>query len=124
MADDNDRIDMVEQHLRELLVERDLRYQQRFDAQTTAINAAMAAVEKANDKSEISAEKRFELLNELRQGVATKQQFEALEKQVFILSKRVDTREGRGAGLNASWVYILAAVGAAGTIISAIVLLV
>jgi len=60
-----------------LIEERDLRYQQRFDAQEQAlqaaliaaekaVTAALAAAEKAVNKAETAAEKRFESVNEFR----------------------------------------------------------
>lgn len=76
------------EHIRELLnevesrhtahsSETDLRYQQRFDAQTKAvdaallaadkaINAALAAIDRAVAKAEGAADKRFEGVNEFR----------------------------------------------------------
>jgi hypothetical protein len=101
----------LQDHLQALLAEKDLRDQQRYDAQTKAVETAMAAqqtamraaldaadratdramaaAEKAVTKAELAADKRFELLNELRIGVATREQFEALEKVVGVLSDEV-----------------------------------
>lgn len=93
----------VLEHVTALLTEMNLRYQQRFDAQTTAINAALLAAEKAVTKAEIAADKRFELLNELRVGVATTEQVEALEKRLNELAARLDRIEGRSGGLTAGW---------------------
>lgn len=104
------------QHLAVLADERDLRYQQRFDAQTTAINAAMAAAEKAVTKAEVAAERRFELLNELRQGVATRQEVEALEKLILALQTEVSERRGKGLGLKDGWGYIVGAIGIIGVL--------
>lgn len=84
-------------------------YDQRFGDTATAVQAALAAAEKAVAKAEIAAEKRFELLNELRAGVATTEQLEALEKVVNEIKTRLDTRDGRGNGLNAGWIYLLGA---------------
>ena len=65
-------------HFQEILgAERDLRYQQRWEAQNKAveaamiasekaINAALLAAEKAVSKAEIATEKRFEGANEFR----------------------------------------------------------
>ncbi len=44
--------------------------------------AALEAVKQENAKTELAAEERFKLLNELRGGVATKEQVDALEKVV------------------------------------------
>jgi hypothetical protein len=78
----------------------------------------MEAESRAITKAETAADKRFELLNELRGDVATKSQFENLEKLFDALSARVDHAQGRSSGLNASWVYLLGLVAAIGTIVS------
>jgi hypothetical protein len=99
------------EHLKALLAEMDLRYQQRFDAQNTAIAAALLAAEKAVSKAETAADKRFELLNELRMGVATRSDYEAQEKLIGTLSSRLDKQEGKSTGLNAGWGYLIGAIG-------------
>ena len=50
--------------------ERDLRYQQRFEAQSTAIKDALIAAEKAVTKAEVATERRFESVNEFRQTLS------------------------------------------------------
>lgn len=68
-------------------------FDMRFDEKALALNsalvavkdaaaAALAAVKDENKKTETAAEERFKLLNELRGGVVTKEQFDALEKIV------------------------------------------
>lgn len=111
----------VLEHVLALLAERDRRYQQRFDDQTTAINAALQAAKEAVAKAEHAAEKRFELLNELRDGVATAEQLDALEKLVSDLAARLDRIEGRSTGLNAGWGYLVGAAGVAAAVIAIIV---
>ena len=111
----------VLEHIIALLNERDRRYQQRFDDQTTAINAALQAAKEAVTKAESAAEKRFELLNELRDGVATAEQLDALEKVVGDLAARVDRFEGRSTGLSAGWGYLVGAAGVVGAVIAVIV---
>jgi hypothetical protein len=103
--------------------ERDRRYEQRYEASQialtaaltadrTAVAAALAAQEKqaaaamiaakeAGLKTEISGEKRFELLNELRVGVATKDEIQALEKIVNSLRDEVTGMRQNGVGGNA-----------------------
>jgi DNA-binding transcriptional regulator YbjK len=73
-------------------------YDQRFIDLDTAVKAALTAAEKAVTKAEIAADKRFELLNELRSGVATKEQLEALEKVVTDLRDRLNSSAGVTAG--------------------------
>lgn len=113
-------IETLRQHYDARLQEMDLRYQQRFDAQQQALQAALLAaekavqtaliaVEKSSAKTELAAEERFKLLNELRTGVATASQLEALKEVVAAIAKRVDqSTGGRTALLSA--VSVIAAI--------------
>ena len=58
------------QAVMKIMDERDLRYQQRFDAQTLAIKDALLAAEKAVTKAEVATERRFEGVNEFRQTLS------------------------------------------------------
>ena len=118
--------------VRDLMDERDIRYQQRYDASQKALDAALlsadravqAALQAAKEavtKAELSADKRFELLNELRTGVATSDQLEALEKVVATLTRRVDTAEGHTAGGTDKQRGLYAALAAAVALISIVV---
>lgn len=90
--------------LRELMDERDVRYQQRYDASQKALDSAL-----------LSADKRFELLNELRAGVATSDQIDAVEKVILTLTSRIDRAEARllGAGDKTRGIYAALAAGVA-----------
>lgn len=92
----------------------------RFEAQEKGVQTALSAAEKAVIKAETAAEKRFELLNELREGVATKEQLEALEKVVNELKDRLNTSQGKNSGISAFAGWIVAAIGLAATIITII----
>jgi hypothetical protein len=120
--------------LRELIDERDLRYQQRYDASQKALDAALlsadravqAALQAAKEavtKAELSADKRFELLNELRTGVATSAQIDAVEKVINVLTSRVDKAEASLTGGNDKMRGIYAALGASVALISIVVFL-
>lgn len=87
-------------YVEQLLAEMDKRYQQRFDAQEAAISMALAQAEKTVSKAELSAEKRFDLLNELRSGVATRVELESLEKLVTQNSDRLLQNESIAKGAN------------------------
>jgi len=76
-------VDTLKYHIEKLLEEKD-----------KALNAALIAVKEENRKTEVAAEKRFDLLNELRGDVATKAQLEALEKVVKTLERLVYTGVG------------------------------
>lgn len=125
-------LDTLLVHVKALYAESDLRYQQRYDAQQKALDAALlaakeavqaalAAAKEAVVKAELSADKRLELLNELRTGVATTEQLEALEKVVTELGKRIDRSEGHSQGLGAGWGYLLAVIGAVAAVIAVVV---
>lgn len=99
----------LKEHFERLLAEKDLRDQQRFDAQekalTAALNAdrlavqaALTAQEKAVTKAEVAADKRFDLINELRVGVATRDEVQALEKIVTVMRDEVTALRGATAG--------------------------
>jgi hypothetical protein len=83
----------------------------RFSDQDKAVQAALASQEKAVIKAENAAEERFKLLNELRQGVATKEQLEALEKLIATLAERVTRIEAIKQGSTEMRVLIFAVIG-------------
>lgn len=117
--------------LRALVDERDVRYQQRFEgsqraldaartADSSAVHAALEATKEAIGKAELAAERRFELLNELRTGVATRDQVDALEKVVSALSRRMDLSEGHSGGRRDNRAGIYAAIAAVGVLMAII----
>lgn len=73
-------------------------FEKILEEKDKALAAALIAVKEENRKTEIAAEKRFELLNELRSGVATKDEVRALEKVVEDLKTSRDTGVGKGLG--------------------------
>jgi hypothetical protein len=116
------------------LRDADLRYQQRFDAQTSALDAALAAQKEAVQTANAAAEKRFESINEFRQQLAdqaatfmpraeAEQRSRALTEKIDLLHSSAIQLQGRAAGLNSGWVYLLGAVAAIGTIISLVIAL-
>lgn len=82
-----------------------------------ALAAALIAVKEENRKTEIGAEKRFELLNELRSGVATKDEVRALEKVVDDLKASRDEGKGKGAGVAQFIGWIVAAIAVIGFLV-------
>jgi hypothetical protein len=71
----------ITEHFTILLAEMELRHEQRFTAQQTAVHAALSATEKAGvaaleateravAKAEVAAEKRFDSVNEFRKQLA------------------------------------------------------
>lgn len=119
----------LREHLMSVLLERDLRYGQRFTDLETALRAALAASEKAIAKAETATERRFDSVNEFRatlsdQAAHLMPRTEAMamyarnSERLQELTDRVNRSEGRGSGLNAGWVYLVAAVGLLATVVS------
>lgn len=93
------------------------------EADKRALDAALIAVKEENRKTEAGAEKRFDLLNELRSGVATKEQLESVEKRVSDHQTRLDTIQGRDSGKDISWGKLLGAAGFVSTLLGIFYLL-
>jgi Flp pilus assembly protein TadB len=122
-------IDTLRQHVTALLAEKDLRDQQRFEAQSSAIAAALLAAEKAVTKAEAANERRFEGVNEFRQTLSDQAatfisrvefdaQRKAYEDRVRELAARVDKTEGRTGGATALYGYLIAAAAIVVAVIS------
>lgn len=106
-----------------------------------AVAVAMTATEKAGAKQEVAAEKRFDLLNELRvdvpsrgdiktlevlitsQGQQVEGKLEALSTLVRTQKERLDLLEGRSKGAAVSSSLILSAVVVIGVILTIVVTL-
>lgn len=121
MSDPTEGPVSVLKYIQDLMAERDLRYQQRFEAQTSAIHAALLAAEKAVTKAETANERRFESVNEFRETLSdqaatfiSRVEFEALRsayaERIRELAERLDKTEGRSSGLTSGWGYLIGAV--------------
>jgi len=99
------KVDTLKEHFEKILSEKD-----------KALSAALIAVKDENRKTEIAAEKRFELLNELRSGVATKDQVHALEKVVQDLKTSRAEIKGTLHGADKVLYYIFALAGFVGIV--------
>jgi len=122
-------------HLRELVTAADKRYEQRFNAQESAVAAALTGQEKAIaaalsaakeavSKAEIASEKRFDSINEFRAQlrdqqntfmtrIETEQRIDSLAAQLNLLQQRVDKDTGKDAGAANLWGYLIGALGLA-----------
>lgn len=129
----------LKEYVEALLAAKDLKDQQRYDAQTdavktallaqqtamqaalvaqqTAVQAAQAAAEKAVNKAEVAAEKRFDAVNEFRgayQDIIAQQMPRAeAEQRLLQLSDKIDDLKGSSrGGINAllGWLFAAAAV--------------
>jgi hypothetical protein len=120
-------------HFEAMFREKDLRDQQRFDAQERAVGAAMAAQEKAVtaamaaadravQKAEAAADRRAEGQNEFRATLtdqaatfATKDaldQFrDGLTKDIVALGSRMDRADGNKSGWSAGWQLLMGLAG-------------
>lgn len=109
-------------HVKALLAQMDLRYQQRFDAQTLAINAALQAAKEAVTKAETATERRFDSVNEFRKTLADQSStflprpeyqaaHNATNDQIRALAERMNRADGRSTGHGDSWGYIVGACG-------------
>lgn len=108
---------------RELTESRFVTFRTLIDQESRRVELALAASDKAITKSEESYDKRFELLNELRSGVATREQLEALEKRLNELATRMDRSEGHGAGAKDNRLGLYAAIGAVGVVLGILVVI-
>jgi len=90
-------------------------------AQEKAVAAALGAAERAVLKAEVAAEKRFEGVNEFRQTLSDQAthlmpraeaqvEFSSLRSKIGDLVTRMDKGEGKGAGMNALWGYIVGGI--------------
>jgi Fe2+ transport system protein B len=122
----------LKEYIAQRFIDTDLRYQQRFDAQTKALDAALAAqkeavqtalvaAEKATMKAEQASEKRFDSVNAFRETLtdqtATFIPRSEAEARLNSISEKVDdlklgatTTAGRSSGLQSGWGYLLAGV--------------
>ena len=127
-------------HVIALLDERDLRYQQRYDASKLALDAALLAAEKAVQtaltaaekavtKAESAAEKRFDSVNEFRAAyqdiiaaqmprTEAEQRLSAMAEKIDDLKAAVIAHASRTAGAGQLWLYLVAAAGVAVAVIS------
>jgi hypothetical protein len=125
-----------------LVGELDRRTGQRFDQNDRALEAALlsakeavaaalTAAKEAVDKAELAASKRFEATNEFREQLSDQaatfmprevadQQFAQVNERLSGLTQRIDTGEGRSAGVSSTVGYLLAV---ATLVISVVVLL-
>jgi hypothetical protein len=123
----------MESHIKDVMNEKDRRYEQRFvDSQTAvgaalqaadkAVSAAMTAAKEAVQKAEMASEKRFEGVNEFRGAMNDQQQkfipriesefrANALELRLDALEKVNIAGRGQRLGMAQLWGYIAAVVG-------------
>lgn len=126
--------------LKDYLAERDLRYEQRFHAQETAVGAALSAQkeltaatftasEKAIAKADANAEKWMLNANEWRASMLDREEkfasrtemnakLEALNTSIAHLDKTLTGLLAKGEGKHAMWGYVVAALSLVGMLIT------
>lgn len=97
----------LKEYVDALLAERDLRHdlRERF-------------MEKAVDTALVSINQRLGLLNELRQGVATKEQLEALSQRFDEIKATLDAIGGGAKAQWKFWAVLIASVTMGGVLLS------
>ena len=122
---------LVHRHISSVISSNDRRYEERFESQEKAINAALIATEKALAVAEHNAEKWRINVNEWRAEmdnredkftlqVETDVQFRAYNERVSKLEIAEANRMGKGAGLSTGWTLLAGAIGLFLTILTLI----
>jgi|SRR6185369_100757 len=119
----------LKEHFEDLLEEADKRYQQRFNDTKIAVDAALAAAEKAVTKAEMAAEKRFESVNEFRNTLSDQQRtlmpraetealFKVVEDKITVITSNQTRSDGKGVGIAQALGWILAGIAIIGFLIT------
>lgn len=110
-------LDSLYEHITRVLEELTKRFEQRFADQEKAVTAAITAADRAVSKAETASEKRFEAVNEFRaqqrdliETFARQDALNGAEQKIERTISRLDTLEGRTAGISAGWVYLIGLV--------------
>lgn len=118
------------------MAESDRRYEQRFLAQQTSVDVAIAAAKEATTKAENATEKRFEGVNEFRAQLndqagtfisrnEANTRMDSLAEKITDISDRLNLLAGRDAGKIDSRGVMIAAVGlmiATASIVTAVII--
>jgi hypothetical protein len=107
-----------------LLIEHDLRYEQRFRAQVEALNAALAAQEKSAAAA-LAATKEASAATQdaadravLKAENSNNERFANLAQKLDELTRKIDVSIGMGGGLRQGWAYLLGGVVLLSTIVN------
>lgn len=112
----------LREYVERVLADQEKRFLDALNAQKEAVGIAFAASEKAVLAAEENAKGWRQNANEWRGAMTDRERdfVRAIQHQTDIDNVRKDTRdmkerldrgEGKGAGLNAGWGYLIAAVG-------------
>ena len=117
--------------IRDLIAAADLRYEQRFRAQETAVITALAAVKEATERFAAAFESRMANTNEWRQSVDDKDRLfmprkeaeaisEALKEKIDTLTLSFREQRSNSSGVSAGWAMAVGVVGLIGIIVSVV----
>jgi hypothetical protein len=114
-----------------LAEERDKRYSERDLANKEAVRAALAAVEKGSEKTEVALKEYKQGANEWRDtvkdlvanmptNIEVDRRFDSISEKIQDLKASRDTGSGKSQGSRELWAYLTAAAAAAFAIYQAI----
>lgn len=112
----------LKEYFEKVLDEHELRYSQRFESSTVAVNAALAAAKEAVIKAENATEKRFASVNEFRNTLSDQQRTLMPRTEVELLNKGLNDRivilenistqdAGKDKGQQVLWGYVVGIIG-------------
>src|SRR6266481_8297137 len=108
-----------DRRLNDLMAERDLRHQQRYEASCHALDSALGCAKDAITKAEAAYEKRFDNNNQWKQTfselsgkMVTRMEYssayDALKDKIEEASGRIKVIEGKSTGIGASLGVVMA----------------
>ena len=112
-------IEANDRRLNDLMAERDLRHQQRYEASCHALDAALGCAKDAITKAEAAYEKRFDNTNQWKQTfselsgkMVTRMEYssayDALKDKIEEASGRIKVIEGKSTGIGTSIGVVMA----------------
>ena len=121
-------VETLRRHVEALMQAHDLRYEQRYLAQTERLTDALSALDKAVTKAEQAQLRVNEGQNEFRaslkdqaQTLATKEFVDTLERRIRALEEGRQTTIGKGEGLSLAWAVIVTVIGVIGGFIMTVI---
>ena len=112
-------IEANDRRLNDLMAERDLRHQQRYEASSEALDSALGCAKDAITKAEAAYEKRFDNTNQWKQTfselsgkMVTRMEFssayDALKDKIEEVGGRIKVIEGKSTGIGNSVGVVMA----------------
>ena len=112
-------IEANDRRLNDLMAERDLRHQQRYQASSDALDSALGCAKDAITKAEAAYEKRFDNTNQWKQTfselsgkMVTRMEYssayDALKDKIEDVSGRIKVIEGKSTGIGTSVGVVMA----------------